>query len=107
MRLLCCVLLAAVLAAPVSPQFPDPYSRVPERSAPGPKLPNGKDQRDEILKSDYQKSLKDLTTLLKEAEDLKAEMEKNEQYVLSVGSLKKLDNIEKLTKQIRSRMKRF
>jgi hypothetical protein len=34
-------------------------------------------------------------------------MEKNDRHVLSVGTLKKLDDIEKLSKRIRGRMKRF
>ena len=71
------------------------------------KMPNGKSQREEILKSEYEKSLKDVTELAKMAEDLKSELEKNDSHVLSVNALKQLDSIEKLTKKIRSRMKRF
>lgn len=40
-------------------------------------------------------------------DDLKMEMEKNDRHILSVSSLKKLDEIEKLVKKIRGRMKRF
>ena len=72
-----------------------------------PKLPNGKSQREEILRHEHQKSLEDSGELLKLAEDLKMELEKNDRHVLSVSSLKKTEQIEKLAKRIRSRLKRF
>lgn len=71
------------------------------------KLPNGKSQREEILRHEHQKSLEDSEELLKLAEDLKMELEKNDRHVLSVSSLKKTEQIEKLAKRIRSRLKRF
>jgi hypothetical protein len=40
------------------------------------------------------------------AEQLKQELEKNDRYVISVSSLKKIDEIEKLVKKIRSRLRR-
>ena len=40
------------------------------------------------------------------AEQLKQELEKNDRYILSVSSLKKTDEIEKLVKKIRSRLRR-
>ena len=46
-------------------------------------------------------------SLAKLVDDVKIEMEKNDRHVLSVGTLKKLDELEKLTKKVRSRMKRF
>ena len=71
------------------------------------KLPNGKSQREEILRHEHQKSLEDSGELLKLAEDLKMELEKNDRHVLSVSSLKKTEQIEKLAKRIRSCLKRF
>jgi hypothetical protein len=71
------------------------------------KLPNGKSQRDEILKADHEKSLKDVAELVKLSEELQIELEKNDRHVLSVASLKKVEEIEKLAKRIRSRLKRF
>jgi cell division septation protein DedD len=38
--------------------------------------------------------------------EIQNELEKNEHHVLSLGSLKKLDEIEKLVKRIRSRIRR-
>ena len=69
------------------------------------RLPNGKVQRDEILKAEHGQNLKDAAQLADLAEQLKQELEKNDRYVLSVSSLKKTDEIEKLVKKIRSRLR--
>lgn len=71
------------------------------------KLPNGKSQREEILKADHERSLKDASELMKLSEELKIELEENDRHVLSVGMIKKLEDIEKLAKRIRGRLKRF
>ena len=41
------------------------------------------------------------------AESLKKELEKNETQVLSVSSLKKTEEIEKIARRIRARLKHF
>ena len=41
------------------------------------------------------------------ARTFEEDLEKDERFVLSLSSLKKLDDMEKLTKRIRSRMKRY
>lgn len=71
------------------------------------RLPNGKKQIDEILKADYRKNLQDARDLTNLAESLEQELEKDEAFVFSLTSLKKLDDMEKLTKRIRGRMKRL
>jgi hypothetical protein len=68
-------------------------------------LPNGKLQKDEILKSEHQQNLKDAAELADLAEQLKIDLEKNDRYVLSMATLKKTDDIEKLAKRIRSRLR--
>jgi len=90
-----CLFLAAFGLAQVIPE---------EREM---RLPSGKLQKEEILKADHEKSLEDAAELLKLAEELNIELEKNDRHVLSVDSLKKLENIEKLAKRIRSRLKRY
>lgn len=67
-------------------------------------LPNGKFQKDEILKANHEKDLKDAAQLIELAEQLKQELEKNDRHVLSLSSLKKTEQIEKLAKRIRSRL---
>jgi len=81
--------------------------RLPVPETPEGKLPNGKSQREEILKADHARSLQDAAELVKLSEELKIELEKNDRHLLSVGSLKKLDDIEKLAKRIKSRLKRY
>ena len=67
-------------------------------------IPNGKSQQDEMLKADHQKDLKDAAQLIELAEQLKQELEKNDRHVLSISSLKKTEEIEKLAKRIHSRL---
>jgi hypothetical protein len=79
-------------------------------SGPNPpqetRLPNGKLQSDEILRTEHQASLKDAAELADLAEQLKIDLEKNDRFVVSMGTIKKTDDIEKLAKRIRSRLRR-
>ncbi len=111
MKHLCLVIALASSLAPASGVG---AAQMPRRTPGGPaqderntRLPSGKNQRDEILKADYEKSLEDAAQLLKLAEELKIDLEKSDRYVLSIGTMKKTEEIEKLAKRIRSRMKRF
>ncbi|HYP08696.1 MAG TPA: hypothetical protein VER03_20855 [Bryobacteraceae bacterium] len=96
-------LLAACVALLLFAQTP----RDPALDEDDPRLPNGKSQKEEILKADHEKSVEDAGKLIALSEDLKIELEKNDRHVLAVGTLKKLDEIEKLTKRIRGRLKRY
>lgn len=106
----CCafIVLALFLGLPARAQGPlnGPHSG-PDSLESDPKLPNGKSQRDEILKADHIKSRGDAEQLTKLTGEVKAELDKSEWHVVSVATLKKLDEIEKLTKRIRSRLKRL
>ena len=81
----------------------------PTPSAPGTEqdvvLPSGKSQRDEILKQEREQNIRDAAQLAQLAEELKADLEKNDRFVLSLSALKKTDDIEKLAKKIRGRMR--
>jgi cell division septation protein DedD len=81
----------------------------PESDSQSPefRLPNGKRQTDEILKADFEQNVKDARDLTNLAKALEDDLEKNEAFVISLASLKKLDDIEKLTRRIRGRMKRL
>ncbi|HYI95200.1 MAG TPA: hypothetical protein VEX68_16785 [Bryobacteraceae bacterium] len=96
-------LLTLFCAAPATGQGPKETTHDPS----DPRLPNGKSQKEEILKADHEKSLEDASKLIQLTEDLKIELEKNDRHVLSVSMLKKLDDIEKLSKRIRSRLRRY
>ncbi|MCU1327721.1 MAG: hypothetical protein JWN34_3091 [Bryobacterales bacterium] len=78
----------------------------PNRAQDGVRLPNGKMQRDEILRADYEQNVRDAGELSQMVSAFQLELEKSDRFVLSLGLLKRLDEIEKLTKRIRSRMKR-
>ena len=68
-------------------------------------LPNGKLQRDEILKLDYEQNLKDARNMIDLAKSFELELEKSDRFVLSLALLKKLDDMDRLTKRIRNRMR--
>lgn len=70
-------------------------------------LPGGKSQRDEILKAEHKKNLADAAAISKLADEVGEELENGDRYVVSVKTLKKLDEIERLTKAIRGRLKKY
>lgn len=102
---LLCSLVAALGLAQL-PNRPSADPNAPEPRGSEARLPNGKLQRDEIIKAEYKKSLEDADELIKLAQDLKADLEKNTAFVVSIPSIKKTEDIEKLAKRIRGRMKR-
>ena len=81
-------------------------SQSPAEEQTDVRLPNGKVQRDEILKAEREQNLKDAARLAGLAEQLRQDLEKNDRFVLSLFTLKKTDEIEKLVKKIRSRLRR-
>jgi hypothetical protein len=68
-------------------------------------LPNGKSQRDEILRVEHEQNLKDAARLADLADELKQAMEKEDRFVFSLNTMKKAEEIEKLAHKIRSRMR--
>jgi hypothetical protein len=102
------ILTVALLLPAQQAQLPAPQrNTIPEAAPEDVRLPSGKLQREEILKYDYQKSLEDARALSKLANELKLDMEKNDYNVLSLATLKKIDEIDKLAKRIHDRLKRF
>jgi hypothetical protein len=99
------VSLAAVfaLAAPPEPQARG--GRSGSDSTEDVRLPNGKLQKDEILKAEHQQNIKDAAQLADLVQQLQQDLEKNDYSVLSISTLKKADDIEKLAKKISSRLR--
>lgn len=93
----------------LAPSMPGQVQRVPDtEKTPAPtRLPNGKLQQDEILKEDHERSVKDAAQLIELSESLKQDLEKDDTHVLSLSSLKKTEEIEKIAKRIRTRLKKF
>jgi hypothetical protein len=100
------LILSVALLIPLSAQHPARETTGAEKSS-DVRLPNGRLQQDEILKADHEKSVKDAAQLIELAEGLKRELEKDETHVLSLSSIKKTEDIEKIARRIRSRIKRF
>ena len=71
------------------------------------KLPNGKSQREEIIKEDYKKNVEEAAALAKLAEDLKSDLAKSDHNIVSVKNIKQTEEIEKLARSIRGRLKRY
>ncbi len=69
------------------------------------KLPNGKSQKDEIAKQEHRQALKDAENLLSDAQELRDELKKAGDFVVPVGLLKRTEDIEKLARRIRGRLK--
>ncbi len=99
-----CVLLLAGCAAVLSSQAPKLDQ--PDESVQEVRLPGGKLQKEEILKAEHKRSLEDAARLSELAQSLEAELENNGWSVVSVGSIKKTEEIAKLAKRIGDRLKR-
>ncbi len=90
------VLLALMLLAPaVAPQQTDL-----------PPLPNGKNRVDAILQADHEKNLKDAERIQKLSDEVEAQIKKGGFAVLPVDALNKLDQIEKLARDLKKRLRK-
>jgi len=69
------------------------------------KLPNGKSQKDAIAKQNHEEALRDASDLFQAAKSLEEELKNAGSYVVPVSSVKKTEEIEKLARRIRSRLK--
>jgi hypothetical protein len=102
------ILLALSIAFALFGQAHQPPAVPPAPgTAPDVQLPNGKSQREEMLKLDHKKNLEDAATMAKLAQEVSEDLEKDDRFVVSLKTLKKLDEIEKLAKAVRGRLKRY
>ena len=70
------------------------------------RLPSGKSRNMAVLKEDFERSKRDLAEIMQLAEELQQEVEKNEEFVVDLRSIRKAERLEKLAKNIKDRMKR-
>ena len=100
---------ALISSARLGAQTQDQQQQEPhERTVLPPedrRLPNGKSQIDAIAKDDHQKALKDAEDLVAVAEQLRDELKRSGDYVVPVSSVRKTEEIEKLARKIRGRLK--
>jgi hypothetical protein len=99
------LLLPAFLLWPLAAQVNPPLPEGPTLEDKDAKLPDGRSQKDAIAKAAYVDSLEDTKKLIAMAEDLKAELEKNDRFVVSLAAIHKTEEIEKLARRIRGRLK--
>jgi hypothetical protein len=95
LRILLVFFAIALVAQPPVDQAPDPH--LP--------LPNNK-REDELMKLDHKKNLEDSANMAKLAQEVNEEFEKDDRFVMSIKTLKNLDEIEHLAKAIRGRLKK-
>jgi hypothetical protein len=103
-------LMRHIMAALLAISFVAIHAQPPSRDAEnlGHGLPDLKsEQRERLLKEDKRKSLDDAAEILDRAQALKDELDLNDPHVLSMKVLKQTEEIEKLAKRIRGRMRRF
>ncbi len=91
--------LAAWAQETVRPRLGDDR-RVPET------YPDGRLKNEVVLKADHEANLKDLAEIERLVKLVREDLEKNDRHVLSLGSLKHLQTIERTAKRIHSRMRR-
>ena len=69
------------------------------------KLPNGKSRNNAIARDEHKKALAEAAQLVTLSEQLRDEVQKAGEYVVPVGAVRKTEEIEKLAKKIRGRLK--
>ncbi len=85
-------------------QLPRPKINKPDEDE-GVRLPSGKLQRDAIVEHEHKKNLEDLREIQKLSGELLEELEANTGHVFSLGSLRKMEHLEKRSKQLKNRFK--
>ncbi len=70
------------------------------------RLPDGTLQSEAILKDEQKKLLVDAAKLIQYSQEVEAELKKNDHNILSIGMLKKLEEIEKVARRMRGRHNR-
>jgi hypothetical protein len=75
------------------------------RSSRDVRLPNGKSQNNAIAQDEHKKALAEASQLVTLSEQLRDELQRAGAYIVPVSALKKTEQIEKLAKKIRGRLK--
>jgi len=93
-------------------QFPDDLpgqSRAPEsadRNKPDDaKLPNGKSRADAIAADEHKKAIEEANELVAAAQKLRDEIKDAGKFVVPVTAVRRTEEIEKLAKRIRGRLR--
>ena len=93
-----CILLIVVMLASAQDQTPPLF---PTDGTEDVKLPNGTSQRQAILKAEHKKSLEDSAKMVELATEVNADLERSDANVVSLKTIKQLEEIERLSKRDR------
>lgn len=103
-RRLPAVLLALLLAAAAGlAQIDVPPPRRPDEPR---RLPDGRLWSEAMLKADYEANLKDLDRMKEILESVRKELDESRGHVLSLKALRNLEELERLSRRVRERMRR-
>lgn len=69
-------------------------------------MPDGRLQTEVMLEAEHKRSLAEAQVLVELALAVKAELERDTRHVLSLSQLKRLDEIERVAKRLRGRLKK-
>jgi len=92
----------AMCGAATAQQHPTEH----ERDEAAKRLPDGTLQSEAILKAEHKRMLTDAARIQTLGQEIEAELTKNMHHVLSLGLIKKLDEIESIAKRMRGRIRR-
>src|SRR5215471_9836040 len=98
-------LVASSMSVKAQPPPDNPRLPIPPNPDEDTRLPNGKSQKNAIAKQNHEEALKDAEDLVQASETLRDEIKKAGSYVVPVSSVKKTEEIEKLARRIRGRLK--
>ena len=101
MRRVTLILLFLAVALGQDPSLINP------RDQDDPKLPDGTSQKQAIIKAEHKQSIEDSQKLMELASEIHADLEKGDANVVSIKMMKQLDEVERLSKKIRARLKRI
>jgi hypothetical protein len=79
-----------------------PPSKAPEDAT----LPNGKRWADVIAEADYKDNVRDSRALANLTAQIRDDIEASDKFVLSLKTLRKVEDAEKLLKDMRARMRK-
>jgi hypothetical protein len=108
-RLFALVLAAGYSAFAQFPQDSPGQSPAPEpggRDKPDDaKLPNGKSRADAIAADEHKKAVEEANELVAAAQNLRDDIKNAGKFVVPVGAVRRTEEIEKLAKRIRGRLR--
>ena len=105
------LLCSSPLAAGQPPDLQDEPPGPGRRKSPFPdddsdtRLPNGKSQKDAIAEQQHTDALKAAGQMIDLAQQLKGDLEKAGNFVVPVSTIRKTEEIEKLARKIRGKLR--